>query len=84
MTVRMTNDAIRAELRAHLAAVAGVEPGLPDDADLIQAGAIASMDLLALVAFVSDRFAIEIDQADIYEGRLASVASIAALIEERA
>ena len=83
MTASTTNQAIRAALRDHLGSTAGLAPEISDDADLLEVGAIASMDLLALVAFVNDRFAVEVERVDLYDGRFASVASIAALIEER-
>ncbi len=79
-----SNQSIRRALHGYLATALGSGSAISDDADLVRSGAVASLELLGLVTFVADTFAVEVAPADLYDGRFATIAAIAELVEERA
>jgi hypothetical protein len=54
-----------------------------DGEDLLARGAIKSLDVLELVDFVCDVFAIAVTPADLFAGRLNSIDGMVALVLER-
>lgn len=56
---------------------------LPDDQPLISSGLIDSVNTLKLVLYLEQQFTIEIDSVDIVDGKLDTLQSIAALIEDK-
>ena len=57
---------------------------LGDDTELKESGILDSLSTLKLVTFLEERFKIELEASDLDAGNLASVASIARLIEHKA
>ena len=53
------------------------------DTDLIATGALDSLSVMQLIAFLSDNFKITIPASDVTPTRLKSVETLAALVEER-
>lgn len=56
-------------------------PDLPDDASLIEAGAIDSFGMIALVIHIEEAFGIKVLPEDATVDRFQSVSSIAAYVE---
>ena len=56
---------------------------LAPDAKLLGDGLVDSMGLVLLAAFVEERFGVRLDDADLREGGVDTIAEIAALIESR-
>jgi acyl carrier protein len=75
------NHDLRPALRAFITELA-YGATFSDDDDLIKAGIVSSLQLMELVAFLGDRFGVVVTAADLHHGRLASVATMVALVEE--
>ena len=71
-------DAIRLELRR-----LGNGTAFADGDDVFERGVIKSLNLIELIAFIEDTYAIEIDQRDVFEGRLRSVDRLVELVAHR-
>lgn len=72
----------REELRAELVRL-GNGATFGDADDVFERGVIKSLNLIELIAFIEDTYAIEIDQRDVFEGRLRSVDRLVDLVESR-
>ncbi|MBA3464751.1 MAG: acyl carrier protein [Deltaproteobacteria bacterium] len=75
-------EAFRTALRAQLAILAN-GADFTDTDDLFESGAIKSLHLIELIAFVEDTFRIELHERDVFEGRLRSVEQLLRLVAER-
>ena len=75
-------DHIRAQVRALLTRLAGGAT-FRDDQDVLATGVIRSINLLELIVGVEDDHAIEVDQRDVFEGRLRSVDALVAFVTAR-
>ncbi|HUS28355.1 MAG TPA: acyl carrier protein [Kofleriaceae bacterium] len=71
----------RPALRAFISDLA-VGAMFTDDVDLVKEGIVSSLQLMELIAFLEDRFGVVVTAVDLHNARLASVATMAALIEE--
>lgn len=56
---------------------------LADDAPLLGSGIVDSMGVMEIVAFLEERFGLEVDDADITEENLGTVAAIAGYVAAR-
>ena len=75
------NQDFRAALRAFIAELAHGAP-FSDDEDLVRGGIVSSLHMIELITFLGDRFGVVVSEADIHHGRLTSVTTMAALVEE--
>ena len=77
------STAVRARVRGYLE---GLAPGtrVDDDADLVAAGTITSMQFLDLVMFVEDSFGLTVDPRDVFDRHFSSVDAIVAYVTARA
>ncbi len=71
-------DVIRLELRR-----LGNGTAFTDTEDVFERGVIKSLNLIELIAFVEDTFGFEIDQRDVFEGRLRTVDRLVELVDAR-
>lgn len=62
----------------------GHDGGLSDEASLLDAGVIDSTGVLQLVAFIEERFGIEVADEDLVPANLDSIANIARFVAQRA
>jgi acyl carrier protein len=77
-----TSTTTRADIRRYLAELCGLRiDAFADDDDLIAGGIVASMQLIDLVTWVEDRFAVPVGPDDIDRGHFTSVSAIAAFVE---
>ena len=75
-------ESVRSALRSQLAILAnGIS--FTDTDDLFESGAIKSLHLLELIAYVEDTYAIELHERDVFEGRLRSVDQLVQLVADR-
>jgi acyl carrier protein len=70
---------IRTELRAVLSRL-GSGASFTDADDVFAQGVVTSFNMLELITFVEERFGLEVNQRDIFEGNLRSVDAIVALV----
>ena len=75
-------DQIRAQIRALLTRLAS-GAAFRDDQDVLATGVIRSINLLELIVGVEDDHGIEVDQRDVFEGRLRSVDALVAFVTAR-
>lgn len=62
----------------------GEDPkNLADDTELKESGILDSLSTLKLVTFLEEHFKIELEAADLDSGNLASITSIAALVDSK-
>jgi len=62
----------------------GEDPrNLTDDTELKESGILDSLSTLKLVTFLEERFKIELEASDLDGANLSTVASIAALVEQK-
>ncbi len=73
-----TRDQIRLELHR-----LGNGTEFTDTDDVFERGVIKSLNLIELISFVEDTFGLEIDQRDVFEGRLRSVEQLVVLVSAR-
>lgn len=76
----MPTEPIRTELRAVLCRL-GSGATFSDADDVFTRGVVKSFNMLELITFVEDRFGFEVNQRDVFEGRLRSVDTLVALIQ---
>ena len=63
----------------------GEDPrNLSDDTELKESGILDSLSTLKLVTFLEERFNVELEASDLDAANLASVAAIAALVDQKA
>jgi acyl carrier protein len=75
-------ESLRTALRAQLAILAnGIS--FTDTDDLFECGTIKSLHLIELITFVEDTYRIELDERDVFEGRLRTVDQIVQLVADR-
>ena len=77
-----TSDNIRNFITTEILHGALANP-LGDDEPLIESGIIDSMGIMTLLAFVEEKFSIQIPSDDLMPENFASIASIAALVERQ-
>jgi D-alanyl-lipoteichoic acid acyltransferase DltB (MBOAT superfamily)/acyl carrier protein len=80
--VVMNEQAIRNTVRDFVTEISVAPPG-EDAQDLIESGVIDSIRVLDLINFVAEMFGVEVSEADVYDGRFASLTSIASFVAER-
>jgi len=77
-----TREVVRAFILENF--LPGEDPrNLGDDTELKESGILDSMSTLKLVTFLEERFNVELEASDLDASNLASVASIARLVEQR-
>jgi acyl carrier protein len=75
-------ESLRSTLRLQLAILSnGID--FTDTDDLFACGTIKSLHLMELIAFVEDTYRIELDERDVFEGRLRTVDQLVQLVSER-
>lgn len=57
------------------------DPNLTESVDLIDGGFIDSFGMVELIAFVQQRYGMDISSFDFYDGKMRTVSGIAAAIE---
>jgi acyl carrier protein len=77
----MSEKEIRHAIRDRLTSI--VSDPFTDDEDLLARGAIRSLDVLELVDYVADRFAVTVTTGDLYNGLLNTVDGLVRLVAER-
>ncbi len=80
----MTPDQITAELEQFLResfAIRQDDPGFHGDVDLFEAGYVDSIGLVEILAFVDDRFAVEIAEHDLLSADFSTLFGMARVID---
>ena len=73
---------LRNQLRAVLAKLGG-KSEFADSQDVFATSIVRSMNLLELICFLEDMYALEISQRDVFDGNLRSVDRMVAFILDR-
>ena len=83
-TKRMQDPRFRT-LERYIQANLLIDPGqeLTPDTRLVTEGFLDSMGIVMLAAFVEDEFGVQVDDAELREGQLETIAAILALVDER-
>jgi acyl carrier protein len=81
----MTQSHVKTNIREHIVGtwLNGDSRGFDDDTDLQSAGILDSFSTLELVAFLSDKFSVQLDPADINAETFKSVNTVAQLVSEK-
>ncbi len=76
---------VRTDIREYIVAtwLSGDGRGFDDDSDLQQNGILDSFSTLVLVAFLDERFKVQLDPPDINAATFQSVATVARLVVEK-
>jgi acyl carrier protein len=74
---------VKQQLRAYIQDSVGLATAPGDDDRLVEQGFIASVRLLDLVGFLEDTFAIRLRPVDLTPDKLATVAQIAQVVQQR-
>jgi acyl carrier protein len=76
---------VRTDIREYIVStwLSGDGRGFHDDADLQQTGILDSFSTLVLVAFLDERFDVQLDPPDINAATFQSVASVARLVVDK-
>ena len=78
----MNEQDLIAALRRYVHQLSAAAP-LDDQTDLFAAGAVKSMQLMELVNHLEDAYDVRVEQRDLAQGALRSLASIAAFVITR-
>jgi D-alanyl-lipoteichoic acid acyltransferase DltB (MBOAT superfamily)/acyl carrier protein len=78
----MHQQRIRKAIRDFVAEIAATPLG-DDNLDLVESGVIDSIRVLDLINYVAEQYAVTVTERDIYDGRFASIASIATFVADK-
>ena len=77
------SDDRKTEILKFVRSLNGANDSVNVETDLIETGALDSLSVLELVAFLSDTFKVTIPAADVTPANLRTVETLAALVEAR-
>ena len=84
MSTTADTDLVRERVRGYIVALNGRGDTIADGDDIISRGIIASMQLLDLINYIADTYAVEINEAHVFDGHFASVDSIVSFVVSEA
>ena len=79
----VSESEVKQQLRAYIRESIGMATAPGDDDRLVEQGFIASVRLLDLVGFLEDTFAIRLRPVDLTPDKLATIARIAEVVQQR-